>query len=333
MPLTQAFVGLGSNLGDRLHHLQQAIRLLEADGDLLIVQGSPIYQNRAVGMGDDAPDFFNAVVEVRTVLRSDVLLDRALSVENQMGRKRGEGWIPRVIDVDLLAFGDQCVVNDHLTLPHPRITERDFVLRPLADLAPELEVEGHSVSEHLERLTAVELELVDERLWPLSDVCAIAACSENHVIGRGGTLPWSIPEDWEIFLRKTLDGILIMGRLSFFEMIKEPTWQKRRTYIVLTSQQEKLKDYPVHCVDSLKEGLNVARRLNAQKHQVIWICGGGAIYDSTLEETEELHLTAVHREVEGDTFFPNWETRFCKEAASVSSEDLREAFTFRVLTP
>jgi 2-amino-4-hydroxy-6-hydroxymethyldihydropteridine diphosphokinase len=158
MPLTMAYLALGSNLGERLEQMRSALKLLGAEG-VVIVTASPVYQNRAIGMGDADP-FLNAVVEVQTELGPEALLDVCLAVENKLGRVRTGGWSPRTIDIDVLIFGQTDIDTERLQLPHPRIAERDFVLRPLADIAPELQLLGQPTKTLLDKLALVELERV-----------------------------------------------------------------------------------------------------------------------------------------------------------------------------
>jgi len=158
MPLTTAYLALGSNVGERLEQMRSALKLLGAAG-VTIVTESPVYQNRAIGMGVADP-FLNAVVEVQTELGPEGLLDVCLAVENKLGRVRTGGWSPRTIDIDVLTFGRTSIDTERLQLPHPRIAERDFVLQPLADIAPELELFRQPIKALLERLPLVELERV-----------------------------------------------------------------------------------------------------------------------------------------------------------------------------
>lgn len=158
MPLTTAYLALGSNVGERLEQMRSTLKLLGAEG-VVIVTASPVYQNRAIGMGDADP-FLNAVVEVQTELGPEALLDVCLAVENKLGRVRTGGWSPRTIDIDVLIFGQTDIDTERLQLPHPRIAERDFVLRPLADIAPELQLLGQPTKTLLDKLALVELERV-----------------------------------------------------------------------------------------------------------------------------------------------------------------------------
>ena len=157
MPLVRAYLALGSNLGDRMAQMREALSLLEAEYGVRVLRASPVYQNRAVGMGD-ADDFLNAVAEVETELLPEALLEACLTVESKLGRVRTGAWAPRTIDLDLLVYGEVCMDTERLHLPHPRITERDFVAKPLMDLAPELNVFGRPVREWVEALPEIELE-------------------------------------------------------------------------------------------------------------------------------------------------------------------------------
>ena len=160
MPLVTAYIALGSNLGDRLGQMQQAIGILQSEYAVRVLNASPVYQNRAVGMGD-AEDFLNAVTAVETELSPDALLDACLAVESQLGRVRSDVWAPRTIDLDLLVYGDVELATDRLTLPHPRIAERDFVAKPLLDVAPDLVVFGKSIRRIVDELPSLDLEGVD----------------------------------------------------------------------------------------------------------------------------------------------------------------------------
>ena len=163
MPLTTAYLALGSNLGERLQQMRTALQLLDAAQDLSVLQASSVYQNRAIGMGDADP-FLNAVIQVSTSRSAEALLDLCLLVENQLGRVRTGSWSPRTIDVDVLIYGEAKIESERLQLPHPRIMERDFVLQPLADIAPDLLIESCTVRELLDALPVVELELYDGNL-------------------------------------------------------------------------------------------------------------------------------------------------------------------------
>lgn len=128
----RAFLGLGSNLGDRLAHLRRAVTALP---DLVAV--SPVYETEPVGGPPQGP-YLNLVVELDTERSPRQLLALAHELEDGAGRVRGERFGPRTLDVDLLLVGDLSLDEADLVVPHPRMWQRRFVVAPLADLAPEL---------------------------------------------------------------------------------------------------------------------------------------------------------------------------------------------------
>jgi len=129
---TRAYLGLGSNLGDRLANLQRAVDLLGSVAGIGVVRSSRVYETAPVG--PPQPDYLNAVIEMRTTLGARELLAAGLSVERDMGRVRGERWGARVIDIDLLNYGRDTFEEPNLTIPHPRMHERAFVMVPLLEL-------------------------------------------------------------------------------------------------------------------------------------------------------------------------------------------------------
>jgi 2-amino-4-hydroxy-6-hydroxymethyldihydropteridine diphosphokinase len=149
--MPRVFLSMGSNLGDRLECLRQAVERLRAMPELRFVDASPLYrtepwEQRPGGQPDQKSWFFNCVVAVETELEPMALLGRVQGVEDLLGRRRGPGtpedqrYAPRPLDIDILLYGDRVVAGpDRLHIPHLLMHERRFVLRPLADLAPELE--------------------------------------------------------------------------------------------------------------------------------------------------------------------------------------------------
>ena len=139
--MTRAYVGLGANLGSREETLRRALELLgDADG-VEVVAVSELRETDPVGVVDQ-PLFLNGAVEVDTTRTPRELLDLLLEIERSLGRVREERWGPRTVDLDLLVYGDEDVDEPGLRVPHPHLHERRFVLEPLADLDPELEVSG-----------------------------------------------------------------------------------------------------------------------------------------------------------------------------------------------
>ena len=157
--MSLAWVGLGANLGRPEQTLAQALIALQALPHTRLVAVSPGYWTEPWGVPDQ-PEFLNAVACLNTELEPVELLRALLAIEAGLGRKRnGERWGPRELDLDLLLVDDQEIEESELSLPHPRLHERAFVLVPLADLAPDLEIPGHgSVSELIEALPEEELD-------------------------------------------------------------------------------------------------------------------------------------------------------------------------------
>jgi 2-amino-4-hydroxy-6-hydroxymethyldihydropteridine diphosphokinase len=138
----RAYIGLGSNLGDRPRMLREALARLAAEAGIRVAAVSTFRETDPVGFLDQ-PRFLNAAAELETTLTPSGLLSRLLAVERALGRTReGRRFGPRTIDLDLLVYGDRIVDEPDLTVPHPRLHERVFVLEPLAELDPGLVVPG-----------------------------------------------------------------------------------------------------------------------------------------------------------------------------------------------
>jgi len=133
-----AYIGFGSNLGDRQNHLEAALEALGRLPKSELLERSPIYHSAPMGPRDQ-PDYLNAVAVLHTSLTPLALLEGLQAVEAARGRERGPvRWGPRVLDLDLLLYGDRRIDSARLTVPHPGLTERNFVLIPLFDVAPDL---------------------------------------------------------------------------------------------------------------------------------------------------------------------------------------------------
>jgi 2-amino-4-hydroxy-6-hydroxymethyldihydropteridine diphosphokinase len=132
------YLGLGSNVGDREAHLRAAVAALDEHG-VEVEATSSLYETEPVGEILDQPDFLNAAVRIRTELEPEALLDLCKAIEVEQGRMLGgQRHGPRPLDLDLLLLGDVELASDRLTLPHPQVTSRRFVLEPLLELDPQL---------------------------------------------------------------------------------------------------------------------------------------------------------------------------------------------------
>jgi 2-amino-4-hydroxy-6-hydroxymethyldihydropteridine diphosphokinase len=149
--VTRAYVGLGANLGDRERMLRSAVDALAAEVGIEVVSVSTLRETEPVGVGEQ-PRFLNGAAELETTLTARELLDRLLALEQRFGRVRIPGEHgPRTLDLDLLLHGGEVIDEPGLTVPHPRLHERRFVLEPLAELAPGLVVPGRGDMESLLR--------------------------------------------------------------------------------------------------------------------------------------------------------------------------------------
>lgn len=132
--MVKAYLGLGSNMGDRAHQLQQAIQIIDRFQHIDVTSVSPIYETEPVGYTDQ-PQFLNLCIEIETTLKPQELLKRCLETEQALHRVRKIRWGPRTLDVDILLYGNEIIEEYNLIIPHPRMVERAFVLIPLNDIA------------------------------------------------------------------------------------------------------------------------------------------------------------------------------------------------------
>ncbi len=160
--MSNAFIALGTNIEPREEHFNQAIESLKTYSSIHIVQMSSIYETKPVGYTEQA-DFLNMVVQVQTDFTPFELLDICQQIEQQLGRKRTIRFGPRSIDLDVLLFNNNTIDTETLTIPHPRMHERAFVLIPLQEIEPNLKFKGASLKEWLNQLSKKDVE--DVRIY------------------------------------------------------------------------------------------------------------------------------------------------------------------------
>lgn len=162
-PIAKVIFSLGSNQGDSVELLQHAVNALVDTPELIPVELSSVYITKPVGPVTNQPDFYNLVLEAETVIEPGILLERAQTIEDALGRVRDEEGGPRTIDIDLVMVGKRASDAPELTLPHPRAHERAFVLVPWLEIDPKAELPGHgAVAELVEKLDVSGVTRTDE---------------------------------------------------------------------------------------------------------------------------------------------------------------------------
>lgn len=161
--LETAYIGLGGNVGDVVKSMSQALQMLNDHEHIEIRDISQVYKTPPWGL-EEQDWFFNACASLQTKLSPDKLLALCLETENKLSRTRDIRWGPRTIDLDVLTYGNETIVRDNLQVPHPRMCERAFVLKPLSDIAHDLQISEMTVVQHLEKLDTSQIELTQHRI-------------------------------------------------------------------------------------------------------------------------------------------------------------------------
>jgi 2-amino-4-hydroxy-6-hydroxymethyldihydropteridine diphosphokinase len=159
-----AFLGIGGNLGDRLGFLTEAVRRLHQPPRMRVDAVSSVYESKPLGAATQ-PDYLNAVLRVATLHSPHELMAECLRIETALGRVRRERWGPRTIDIDILLYDDATIADAALTLPHPQMRARNFVLIPLAEIAPDLVLGGASIQTFAGRIDSAGLRKLGRLEW------------------------------------------------------------------------------------------------------------------------------------------------------------------------
>jgi 2-amino-4-hydroxy-6-hydroxymethyldihydropteridine diphosphokinase len=163
MAKTTAYIGLGGNVGDVIHSIRSALQHIDGNDKIDLLETSSVYKTPPWGVTEQAW-FFNACASIKTSLTAHELLEVCLSIEQTLKRVRDVRWGPRTIDLDVLLFGNEEINEDKLQIPHPRMLERAFVLKPLSDIAPNMELQGIHINKWLEKLDSSQILKTDDRL-------------------------------------------------------------------------------------------------------------------------------------------------------------------------
>jgi 2-amino-4-hydroxy-6-hydroxymethyldihydropteridine diphosphokinase len=162
---TGVYLGLGGNLGDPVQAMGEALRGIDADRQCIVLTVSSVYRTPPWGKTDQ-PDFLNCAAGIVTTRRARELLQLCLDIELGLKRERRERWGPRIVDLDVLVYGNVSIDEPGLAIPHPRMLERAFVMVPLAEIVPDLDLSGQSVTEHAQKLDRSGITKLDlSRDW------------------------------------------------------------------------------------------------------------------------------------------------------------------------
>lgn len=329
------YLSLGANLGARAQALREALRRLAQLPGTRLSRASSFYETAPWGKTDQPP-FLNGAACLSTRLAPEALLAACQEIERALGRVRHEHWGARTLDIDLVygVRGGQAVrvATPRLTLPHPYLLERAFVLVPLAEIAPTLVFAGRPIAVWCEENGAQQVRRSEETAqpWPLR---LIACIDRGRGLGRAGRLLYDLPEDLARFraLTQTPGSVLVMGRRTA-ESLPGGRPLAGRLHLVLSRQlaaRERSAEgaadgarfvrwtaadaasggspredvfYLLPDVPALRAAL--AALWQAQPRRPVWVIGGAAVYRALLPFVGEAYLTEVAAERPADAFLP-----------------------------
>lgn len=329
------YLSLGANLGARAQALREALRRLAQLPGTRLSRASSFYETAPWGKTDQPP-FLNGAACLSTRLAPEALLAACQEIERALGRVRHEHWGARTIDIDLVygVRGGQAVrvATPRLTLPHPYLLERAFVLVPLAEIAPTLVLAGRPIAVWCEENGAQQVRRSEETAqpWPLR---LIACIDRGRGLGRAGRLLYDLPEDLARFraLTQTPGSVLVMGRRTA-ESLPGGRPLAGRLHLVLSRQlaaRERSAEgaadgarfvrwtaadaasggspredvfHLLPDVPALRAAL--AALWQAQPRRPVWVIGGAAVYRALLPFVGEAYLTEVAAERPADVFLP-----------------------------
>ncbi|MGO5131454.1 2-amino-4-hydroxy-6-hydroxymethyldihydropteridine diphosphokinase [Mitsuokella jalaludinii] len=299
----RCYLSLGANLGARGETLREALRRLAAFPDTMLTAISPFYETAPWGKLDQ-PSFLNTAAAITTNLAPHDLLHACQAVEHALGRVRHEHWGARTIDIDLLAIEGVTSEDAELRLPHPYMTERAFVLVPLADIAPGYVVKGRSIREwcvNVGREGVVRsAELADP--WPLRLLACIDA---NRGLGKDGQLLVSIPEDMARFRHLTMGHVVIMGRRTM-ESLPGNRPLPGRTNIVLSRTLSTASAEGFLLCRDIQSLWDIIGKLSWENPECLfWCIGGAAVYQELLPYVKEAYLTELTDAYPADCYLPS----------------------------
>ena len=294
-----AYIGLGANLGNRGETMRAALRRMAEHPHLRVERVSHFYETPPWGKTDQ-PQFLNAAACISFDGSAHELLGVLQRIEHELGRVRHEHWGARTIDLDVLHVEGTTCADAALRLPHPYLTERAFVLVPLAEIAPDLMVHGQSAAAWLDAADTEGIVRARELSEPYP-VELIAACDEEGGIGRAGQLLTDCPEDMAHFRRTTMGGILVMGRRTM-ESLPDKQPLAGRENIVLSSHLQGANGFCV--VPNVSALWNLLGQLTVDASRRIFTIGGAECYRALLPYVHQAYVTRLPGIYGADTFLP-----------------------------
>ena len=329
------YLSLGANLGARAQALREALRRLAQLPGTRLVRASAFYETAPWGKTDQPP-FLNGAACLSTRLAPEALLAACQEIERALGRVRHEHWGARTLDIDLVygVRGGQAVrvATPRLTLPHPYLLERAFVLVPLAEIAPTLVLAGRPIAAWCEENGAQQVRRSEETAqpWPLR---LIACIDRGRGLGRAGRLLYDLPEDLARFraLTQTPGSVLVMGRRTaeslpggrplagrlHLVLSRQLTARERSAegaadgarFVRWTAADAASGGSPREDVFHLLPDVPALRAALAalwrdEPRRPVWVIGGAAVYRALLPFVGEAYLTEVAAERPADAFLP-----------------------------
>lgn len=294
-----AYIGLGANLGARGETMRTALRRMAELPFVRVEQVSHFYETPPWGKTDQ-PSFLNAAARISFDGSPHELLGALQRIEQALGRVRHEHWGARTIDLDILHIEHVTLADEALTLPHPYLTERAFVLVPLAEIAPALVVHKKSIQAWYDAADRRGIVRAPELFAPYP-LELIAACDEAGGIGRAGTLLVDCPEDMAHFRRMTMGGILVMGRRTMESLPAQRPLEGREN-IVLSRTAEHAAGF--HIVADVSALWPLLGRLVSEMPRPIFVIGGAECYRLLLPYTRRAHVTHLRGIYGADVFLP-----------------------------
>ena len=294
-----AYIGIGANLGARGETMRAALRRVAEVSSVHVEQVSHFYETPPWGKTDQPP-FLNAAARISLDGAPHELLGELQRIEYELGRVRREHWGARTIDLDILHIEGVMYADGGLTLPHPYLSERAFVLVPLAEIAPDLMVNGKSIAAWFSEIDSTGIVRAPELFEPYPFEL-IAACDEVGGIGRNGGLLTDCREDMAHFRRTTMGGIVIMGRRTM-ESLPDGRPLAGRENIVLSRTVEHAEGF--HIVHDLAALWVLLGEMTKDAPRPLFTIGGAACYRLLLPYVRRAHVTRLTGDYGADVFLP-----------------------------